>query len=179
MTYPLDFATYTLESSDGHRSNKFYHATLVVSQNQNAIIVRRWGKIGSPGELKIEKFAIQKKAESEFEKLVRSKLGKGYTTKSSNIKQINAQDELRLAFGPGLWPRLPGSALEHILPGIDITGRRELSPPRYDENGKYLGEPPPRVYSKTEIEKARQAQAAAEREETARTYASNPRFGLF
>ncbi len=179
MSYPLDFASYSMEFSDGQRSNKFYHATLVVAANQSAIIVRRWGKIGQPGELKIDKFAIQKKAESEFEKLLQSKLGKGYTTKSSNIKQVNTQDELRLAFGPAVWPRLPGSALQHIVADIDVSGRRELNPPRYDENGKWLGEPPARVFSRTEIEKARQAQAEADRMEAAKTYASNPRFGLF
>ncbi|WP_276122587.1 WGR domain-containing protein [Pararhizobium qamdonense] len=179
MSYPLDFAHYALEFSDGGRSNKHYNATLLIAPNGMSILVKRWGKIGSIGEMKVEKFAIQKKAESEFEKIVQSKLGKGYETRSHNMKQINAEGELRMAFGPAVWPKLPGSALEHVLPGFDTAGRKELGETRFDENGKFKGDPAPRVFSQAEIAAARAAERLAAQEEAQKTYAVNPNFGRF
>jgi predicted DNA-binding WGR domain protein len=180
MSYPLDFAQYSLEFSDGGRSNKHYTATLLHSDTSgNSVIIRRWGKIGVLGEIKIEKFAIRHKAEKEFEALVESKLRKGYEKKSSNIKQINSEGELRMAFGPAVWPKLPGSALQHVIPNMDVTGRRELDPNRFDENGKYIGEPPARTFSQAEIKKAREAEKEREQEEAVKTYSENPRFGMF
>jgi predicted DNA-binding WGR domain protein len=179
MSYPLDFAHYSLEYSDGNRSNKHYNVSLVVAPNGSAIIVRRWGKIGQLGDMKIEKFAIQKKAESEFDKLVQSKLGKGYETKNTNIKQVNSEPELRMAFGPSVWPMIPGPALQHIVPSMNVTGRKEeLNPPRFEENGKFIPTAP-KVFSEEEIRAAKLAEKVIEQEEAVKTYASNPMFGRF
>ncbi|MBX4911388.1 WGR domain-containing protein [Rhizobium bangladeshense] len=180
MSYPIDFAQIALVYSDGNRSNKFYNATLLVAPTGMAILIRRWGKAGAPGEMKIERFAIQKKAETEFEKLVQSKIGKGYETKSNDIKQIADESSLRVTLGPAVWPRIPGPDLQHILPSMDVTGRpKELNAPRFSEEGKYLGEPAPRVYSQAEIRAAREAEKAAEQAEAVKTYSSNPHFGRF
>ncbi|TDW20378.1 WGR domain-containing protein [Rhizobium azibense] len=180
MSFPLDFAHYALECSDGNRTNKHYNVSLLINPDGMAIIVRRWGKIGKIGDFKIEKFAIQAKAEQEFDKLVQSKLGKGYVSKSSQIKQISSESDLRMAFGPAVWPQIPAGALNHVLPDMDTTGRpAQAAPPRFSEDGRYLGEPPARTYSKTEIAKAREAEKALEQEVAIETYKSNPRFGLF
>ncbi|OCP21875.1 MULTISPECIES: WGR domain-containing protein [unclassified Ensifer] len=180
MSYPLDIAVQKFAFSDGNRSNKFYDVYLMVNTHGMAIIVRHWGKKGTSGDLKVEQFAIQKKAESEFEKLCDSRRRKAYELISSNIKQANTDAEVRMAVGPALWPRIPGPDIKHVLPHLDTTGRpQETNPARYNENGKWIGEAPARVYSKTEIAKARQAEREAEQVEAVKTYAANPRFGLF
>ncbi|QIG69105.1 WGR domain-containing protein [Rhizobium phage RHph_N1_15] len=180
MSYPIDFAHIALAYSDGNRSNKFYNATLLAAPNGMAIIIRRWGKAGAAGEMKIERFAILKKAEAEFEKLVASKTGKGYEVKSNDIKQIADESSLRVTLGPAVWPRIPGPDLQHILPNTDVTGRpKELNAPRFSEEGRYLGEPKPRVFSPAEIAAAREAEKLAEQAEAAKTYAGNANFGRF
>lgn len=180
MSYPLDIAVQKYAYSDGNRSNKFYDIYLLVNKAGMAIIVRHWGKKGAAGDLKIEQFAIQKKAESEFEKLADSRRRKAYELISSNIKQVNTDAETRMAVGPALWPRIPGPDIKHVLPHMDTSGRpQEANPARYDDDGKWIGEAPARVFSKTEIAKAREAERAAQQEEAVKTYASNPRFGMF
>ncbi|QIG75644.1 WGR domain-containing protein [Rhizobium phage RHph_Y2_17_1] len=182
MSYPIDFSQIALVYSDGNRSNKFYNVSLAIAESGMAIIVRRWGKTGTAGEMKIERFAIAKKAMAEFEKLVEQKISRsGYEVKSNDSKQIADQNELRMAIGPAVWPRIPGPDLQHILPTMDVTGRpTELKPPRFsEENGRYLGEAKPRVFSDAEIRAAKEAQKLEEQREAEKTYAANPRFGMF
>jgi len=179
MSYPLDIANIHLEFSDGDRSNKFYSATLVTTQNGKAIVIKRWGKIGLIGELKVETYPSQNKAEREYEKIVSAKRGKGYQATKSTMKIVSTETEFRLAIGPAVWLKLPPGPLLHLIPDMDVSGRRELDPNRFDENGKYIGEPPPRVFSKAEIEAARQVEREQEQAEAVKTYASHPKFGRF
>lgn len=181
MSYPIELAHFALTYSDGHRSNKFYNATLLVAATGMSLIIKRYGKIGASfGEIQIQRFAIQKKAESEFEKLVRSKTGKGYEVKNHDLKSITEEGALRMAVGPAVWPKIPAPDMKHLLPDFDTTGRPvALKAPRETEDGKWIGDPAPRVFSQAEIRAAREAERQAEQQEAVKTYAANPRFGLF
>jgi predicted DNA-binding WGR domain protein len=181
MSYPIDFTQIALAYSDGNRSNKFYNVSLIAAANGMAIMVRRWGKAGTPGEMKIERFAIPKKAEAEFEKLVEQKISRsGYQVKSNDIKRVDDEAQLRMALGPAVWPRIPGPDLLHVFPTMDVTGRAtELKAPRFNEDGRYLGEPKPKVFSEAEIRAAKEAEKLDQQREAEKVYAANPRFGMF
>ena len=178
MSYPLDFANVHLEFTDD-KSKKFYNASLVGNAEGKAIVVKRWGKIGVIGEMKVESFPTLAKAEKEYESIVSSKLRKGYERQRGDTKQITNETAFRMAIGPAVWPKLPPGPLVHIVPDMDVSGRRELDPARFSEDGKYLGEPAARVFSKTEIAAARERERQAEQAEAVKAYANNSNFGRF
>jgi hypothetical protein len=63
---------------------------------------------------------------------------------------------------------------------MDVTGRAtELKAPRFNEDGRYLGEPKPKVFSEAEIRAAKEAEKIEEQREAEKVYAANPRFGMF
>jgi predicted DNA-binding WGR domain protein len=179
MSYPVEIANINLESSDGKRSNKFYNLICVVGADGKSALVKRYGKNdGRLGEIIIVT-GDQAKVEKEFESMLSSKTRKGYAIKSNTTKRCNDERELRMGLGPALWPKLPGSMLDHLDLGIDTSQRRELEQPRFAENGTYLGEQKPRSHTREEIEAAKRAEEAQHLAEQAATYRQNKNFGRF
>lgn len=181
MTYPVEFSQVRLEYTDGGRSNKFYVLTLLSNSDGKTVLLRRFGKnaVGAFGELVAQNFPSAAHGEKAFEKLFREKTGKGYSVIKNDNATAKDESELRLKVGPAVWPKLPPSVVTHLDLGLDVSGRKELEQPRFDENGKFLGDQKPRTFTREEIEAQRALEAQQAAEETKRAYASNSLFGRF
>jgi predicted DNA-binding WGR domain protein len=181
MSYPIDFAQVRLDFKGGN-SDKFYYLTMLANKDGKAIVIRRFGrnKAGAFGEMKIDTFESQIKAEKEFEKLYDEKTRKGYSVTGSP-QNIAAGDQasLRIAVGPAVWSKLPPSAIQHLDLRIPTDGRKELGDTRFDENGKFVGEPKPKTFSAEEIAEARRLEQEEAQREAEKAYAGNSLYGRF
>lgn len=60
------------------RQARFYVLHIAPTLFGEWSLVREWGRIGSPGQLKIEWFPTQEEAQGALERRVREKLRRGY-----------------------------------------------------------------------------------------------------
>ncbi len=179
MSYPIDHSQVHLTFKD-RKSDKFYALSLLVNAYGKATVLRRFGKNnGTFGELIVENFDTQAKAEKLFEKLLREKTGKGYSITNQGETQCRDSAALRLAVGVAVWPKLPPSVIQHLDLGIPTDGRKDLDPPRFNDDGKFIGDPKPRVFTPEEVAAAKEAERLAEVEEAKRVYGTNSNFGRF
>jgi predicted DNA-binding WGR domain protein len=172
--YPMTVQKVYLEHVGG---TKFYALTLIFNSNDKALFIRRWGRKGVFGDMIVEEHNTHKAGVAAYEKLLREKSSgrKGYEVKSEGQDDVHdGVDELRRVVGLAQWAKLSPKALKHIDPAIDTTGVREPDPPRFDENGDYLGEAPVRKVEITE-----EMVEADKRARMESAYSSNPKFGMF
>lgn len=181
----MDAAHCALSYTDGKRSNKFYKLFLLVNADGKSVVVRHYGKNGTAGDVIVKNFNSQKGGEVEYEKLFKEKSGKGYGVDTNNAKQITDQEDLRKLLGMAIWPKMPPSAMTHLVPDADVSGRKELNPPRFDENGNFLN-PQGRTFTPQEIAEARAREEAdrqkvleAEAIEAQKEYQTNSRYARF
>jgi len=64
---------------------KFYEVIQFYNVDAKKFVVaKRWGAMGKSGEVKIDAYPTQRKAQQEAEKIIRSKEGRGYAIASKN-----------------------------------------------------------------------------------------------
>jgi predicted DNA-binding WGR domain protein len=182
MSFPIDITQLTLENTrDIH--NKFYELMLVRNAAGKCTLIKRYGKKGAFGELKIASYPNQARAEAEFEKVFKEKTSprKGYSVvKSEKTRTVHGEPSARMAFGPALWPKLPPEFFANLdLTDVDVSRRRPLAEPRFDEDVKFVGDPAPRTVSRQTIEERLAEEAAIEQKKAMLEYEANPDFGAF
>lgn len=92
------FKTEQLQLIDDRvNSRKFYNLSL----NSEATILIRYGRIGTNGSSMAKPFNSQALAENEFDKLLRQKLGKGYT-RTDAVAKIEPNNNNYLEESPSL-----------------------------------------------------------------------------
>lgn len=65
---------------------RFYAVSIEPTLFGDACLTRRWGRIGSKGQIKVHHFAQEKEAVALFLDLVRQKRQRGYSTRPVSIK---------------------------------------------------------------------------------------------
>lgn len=186
MIYPIEVARIMLEYSDGRRSNKFYELFYAQTSDGRSAVIRRYGKIGSFGDVVEGVFQSVAAGEREFEKLLKQKTGKGYQPKKNTTETANDAAALRTIFGPALWPKLSAKMVSHLDPSLNTSSRTPEAPqPRFDEDGKFTP-PAPKVFSPEEVaaarareEEERRQKAEVERAAAVEEYRKMPSFGRF
>lgn len=158
-----------------HRGGtKEYHLVLIVTPQQTGILIRRFGKVGAFGEVMVEQFNNALVAEANYCQLLLKKTAerKGYSKTVSNSTECDF-DELQKRIGRPLWAKLSPANIRFLNADADVTGVREPDPPRFDEEGRWLGNPEPRKADLTaEIEAAKAARLEELRQK-------NPLYGRF
>lgn len=66
---------------------KFYKVVLISRDSRQSVIIKRWGKVRTQGEHKVEKFASIRGADAEFQKITKAKKARGYSYEHSDIKE--------------------------------------------------------------------------------------------
>lgn len=87
-----NFAQMGLNHSGG---SKFYEAVLLQSRNGNAVVIKRWGKVGSWGQVKVEQYGNCTEAERAYSEILEQKRKRGYTREAyradktlSNMEEV-------------------------------------------------------------------------------------------
>jgi predicted DNA-binding WGR domain protein len=176
--YPMVVKKLHLNHQGG---TKFYAMTLVATSTDKCIFIRRWGKVKAFGEILVQKFHGVGAATKEFDTFLRGRERRGYRIEASEANPAEDQEQLIRQVGRATWAKLPPDALTHLDSTISTAGVREAEPPRYDEDGNFVGNPPPRKYELSEEEKAAvlAEQRAKEEALQAKRRAANPNFGRF
>lgn len=178
-TYPITVSTVNLKHRGG---TKFYTFLLAQTADGKGLLIKRYGKVGTFGQIIEERYDTYKGAEKAFEKTFDEKTSgrKGYEVDGATRElTVSGPGDLLTVFGRMLWPKLSAATVKHLDPSYDTTGRREPDPPRFGEDGEYLGEPEPRTLSPEEVETAKQAAIDEEKAKRAAIYAENENFGRF
>lgn len=152
-----------------HRGGtKEYHLLSVRNTTTGkAILVTRWGKTGTWGQMKTEK-GTETDVSRAFDAKFDEKSGRGYRiTNEKNASAANA-DEAQHIIGITYWPQIGAANLEHVLPGVDTTGVREAKPATWKEtkDGKWERDDKPEHSMPTKEDEIAEAKA-------------NPNWGLF
>lgn len=139
IVYPAEVYKVYLEHQGG---TKFYELTRVVMGNEASLVIRRFGKVKTFGEVIVTRFSNLTAADKEFSKLFKEKTSgrKGYKLSRDVEQDAVDLNELRILVGRGLFAKLSPEDLKHIDPAIDTSGVRDTDKPRYSEDGEYKGE---------------------------------------
>lgn len=170
--YPITSKIVSLDHQGGTKS---YHLHLIQAANGNCVVINRWGKTGSFGEMKVETFDSPVKAQRAFDKKETEKTRKGYR-QTSSARETTAKDssELVKAVGVTFFNKMGVAAVSHLDPGFDTSGMRQLDGPNWDEDGNKLD--PTRKVDPAVI---REAQLKAQQEAIEQAYQSNDLYGRF
>lgn len=170
--YPITSRTITLNHQGGTKS---YHLHLIQAASGNCVVINRWGKTGALGEMKIETFDSPIKAQRAFDRKETEKTRKGYR-QDTPARETTAKDssELVKAVGNVYFNKMGAAAVQHLDPGFDTTGMRQLDGPNWDEDGNKLDSA-----RKVDPATIRAAQIAAEKEAAEKAYHANDLYGRF
>lgn len=180
-TYPIEMSRVTLTYQDGARSDKFYELTLYKVADGRTGFLQRWGKNGSFGQMKFTPWSTFDSAERDFEKVLRTKTGKGYRTSNQIERKAETLQELKTLAGIVLWPQLPPSFFTELgieIDPEDLAKRKELREVKYDKiTGKPIVER--KTLSAEQLREAARIKQEQDKAEVAETYAQNALFGAF
>ena len=155
------------------------------------LVVFRYGKVGSAGQIIVQRFTDAIKASGFIDKKIADKRAHGYS--SAPIKtdiRIESTAELSSGVGRSTFLRRGKDNLEWLHPNIDVTGvSLTAAAPLIDENGTYKdpglsGDLAREMSIKIAEEQALKAEeqalkAKAEREEAANANKNAPNWGMF
>lgn len=172
--YPLQIRKVTWPHKGG---TKEYHLHEIVDlANNRSVLIKRWGKVGSFGQIKVEYGDIAAMSEIVIA-ITRDKRANGYdiSTKMEEREATSFAD-LPGKVGRALFPKIGKEALSFIDPDADVSGMREADQPDFDEDGNRLAKAarvPSPTYEQLEVA------AAIEREKERKLDENHPNFGLF
>ncbi len=171
--YPITSKTISYNHQGGTKS---YHLHLIQAANGNCVVINRWGKTGSVGEMKIATFDSPIKAQRAFDKKETEKGRNGYR-QVGPARETSAKDasELVKAVGNVYFNKIGASAVRHLDPDFDTTGMRENDDPRWDEEGRAI-DSARRAQIDNELQ---EEMKRAEAQKVASAYASNDLYGRF
>lgn len=169
---------------------KAYFLTLVTNAANESILIKRWGKVGATGQLKVEQFGTAGPGNAAFSKAQKERESRGYILQKDDTKIVPDLPGLQLAIGRTIYPMVGAHNINHLDPTIDTTGMREPEATQ-DENGKYTGRQtrtdPDFIKAQQEEVRRREEEARAaaeaaalkEKQEIAANYKANPLYGRF
>lgn len=121
-----------------HRQGtKEYHQVLVVTGDDRAMLIQRWGKKNTWGDMKTEVFRDVGQASAAFEAKDREKRSGrgGYENDASRdtIVECNDEAEFRAKLGRQYFFKAGANNLDFIVPGIDTEGVEFVTPSEFEE----------------------------------------------
>lgn len=172
--YPMQFEKQHWEHRGGTKDYTFY---FFQTADNKALIVKRWGKVGSQGQFQVHKYNDVGQAQKDFATFQSERLRKGYTRELAIPSAISDANGAKTAVGRFNVAPIGADAWTHIDPSFDTTGMKPADPPTRDEEGNFLGRPATRRVPIDEeaTRLAAEAKAAEERKELE----SHPLFGKF
>lgn len=161
---------------DHQGGTKFYEIT-TVRAGLRSMVIRRYGRVKQFGDLEVKLFDDSYQAISHSNQIFREKTSarKGYR-QSGESRSVAAADldALKLAIGPTVVAKLKPDELKHLDPDADTSTVRDRGDPRFNEDGKFLGEQKPTVITPTKEQEEAAYKAWFEEQR-----AKNPLFGTF
>lgn len=120
--------------SMSHRSGtKEYHLLLIVNADEGTgILVSRWGKAGTWGQMKSEKGSASDCLRA-FNAKQYEKESRGYRSSFDKSEQFVSADDAKPFIGMTYWPQIGAANLQHVFPGVDTSGVREAKPAVWKE----------------------------------------------
>lgn len=169
--YPIDIVKVSMDHKDG---TKAYHVTLVATSYGRALVIKRWGKKSVFGEILTSRFPDIAAGEEAYAAIISAKMKRGYSAQSKVIETADDLDGLIKCIGRPTWMKLAAADLNHLDGSLKTNGIREPDPPRFAENGTFLGNPEPR-----KIEITQEMIDADRREQALIRSAENPLYGKY
>lgn len=178
--YPISIESMVLEHKGGTKS---YRVTVIESERVH-MVVCRWGKVGTVGQIKVDTFNSTDKFDEFAEQKIREKFARGYQVdprvdpKPQSVSNFSA---LRAALGRPLMSQLGPNDLLAIDPNAEVKGVKERQDYRWDEHGNENPNFEKERLAIIEREKAVALQLAAQKEDKSREefYKDDPMFGAF
>lgn len=180
--FPITIESVSLRHNNGLKG---YHVKLIKTNQDKALVVLRFGKTGTYGQLKIERYDATEEADSFFTRKISERMSKGYSIKTDCdpglIITCENIDEFSKKIGRATMPKIGASNLKHIFPDMDVSRIPEALEPTTDENGRYNAASAA-AKARQELLVARKMQEEAKRQEEQRSleeYRRNPAYGVF
>lgn len=125
-----------------HRQGtKEYHQVLITNGEGKAVLIQRWGKRNTEGQMSVEAFHGTERAVEKFDHKDRDKRRNGYEHDPSRDTIVECKDEteFRKKLGHIYLHKLGPANLEHIAPGADTSNVKDPEPPpEFDRNGRVV-----------------------------------------
>lgn len=174
--YPITIRFISMEHKGGTKSYNLAH---IVAADSRSVVVNRWGKTGTFGDIKASHFRKEEygKADKALTAKYREKLGNGYAETNDRFVSASDETELRRALGRMLFIKLGASTIKWLDPNIDVSGLKDAEHPSYDEDGYKVDNA--RRVDPRELERQLEAQKRAETEAAAAEMKSLPTYGMF
>lgn len=137
-TYPIALRKKSMIHRQG---TKEYHQVLITNGDGKALLIQRWGKRNTEGQMQVVAYNTTGAAVSEFDKKDRQKRSNGYEHDSSRDTIVECADEFefRKKLGHIYLHKLGPKNLEHIAPGADTSNVVDAEePPVFDPNGRVV-----------------------------------------
>lgn len=132
--YPISIQRRTLSFEQG-RSSKEYHIIYIETAGGRALVINRWGRKGSWGQMQVFAFSKLTEAASYAAEKEREKIGKGYSVSAVPPVQVCADEyDFRMRLGPQYIANLNPDNLRFLLgEDVDTTGVRERENPEFEQ----------------------------------------------
>jgi predicted DNA-binding WGR domain protein len=125
-----------------HRQGtKEYHQVLITNGEGKAVLIQRWGKRNTEGQMSVQTYDDAYQAVGMFDAKDRDKKRNGYEHDPARDTIVECKDEaeFRKKLGHIYLHKLGVANLEHIAPGADTSNVKDPEPPpQFDANGKVV-----------------------------------------
>lgn len=180
MTYPMNVRRVDFVHKGG---TKAYHLLSIINATGQGVLVKRWGKVSSFGQIKVELYLNAMTTENALEAALRERSSRGYKVLADVSSVPLRLGELKAQVSGPVWAKLGATAVKHLDPSVDTTGMRLADEPDRDEDGVKIDVGPTlKPPTALELEKAeRDARVYAEKlkRDNLGGVEDHPNFGRF
>lgn len=125
---------------------KEYHTVILLTDDDRALVIRRWCKVKSWGQMEVECFSDREVGSNAFFAKIEEKSKRGYVVDPGISHEVLDLSDLKRILGAQYWAQLGPENAEWLIPGVDTTGIK--APPmatweKTDKTGRYKRVEPP------------------------------------
>ncbi|MBO6511881.1 MAG: WGR domain-containing protein [Roseibium sp.] len=175
--YPVEIRKNRLRAQGRGGGTKDYVVITLTSQEDHTLLIKRWGKTGSMGQMSCETHATYATATKEAGNLINSKTKRGYSLVDTTSSKAADEAELKKVLGLGTWSKIDPAHLKFIDPDFDTTGCREHR--NAEETVDKFGNKTWEVKQKADHDAIEQRRREAEMAKRERDMELNETWGMF
>lgn len=187
--YPMQAVKLVFRAdSTGRRGKGFtkdYTFYAVVNKDGDGILIRKWGRTGAEGQIKVTKHADEEHLQHTLMQEQKQRGARDYyLDQSKETDNILSATELKMFLGRMVWPRTGADNLKHLDPDFDTTGIKDprekvaVKHPDGSVTYEYLPKLDTKALKKRE-EVAEQLAREKRREDNQHMMETNPTWGMF
>lgn len=141
MSFPVTVEKTRLEHNAG---TKAYFIVVITTSSGRSLVINRWGKVGTWGQMKVERFEKILDAKKTAALKHGQKIGNGYILEKTEKRTAENEDDLKRVLG-SYWPYMGRDNLLWLELDVDVSEVRDPVSTEWEKkNGRYVPKDPKR-----------------------------------